>query len=285
MVQQKIILIIVVWLSLTNSGISQVLDTPVTTADSTSIWSAVKHDAKYIVKGVGHSLSRPLHWKGEDFTRLGILLAGTSIMSLADESFRDWTQKNSDDYPLLLRDFGWYFGSPQNYFAANAGLYAFGLLTKNEKVRKTSVLIISSSITTGVLQSFLKTTVGRARPSSGFDNYTFKPFSGESQYRAFPSGHTILSVTMAHSIAKQFENTWAKIGIYTIGALPPISRIVDNAHWLTDIVFSAALSIIVVDCIDNYLFKEKAYDYPTRKKLVSWNLRVGGNQIGVVGTF
>jgi hypothetical protein len=264
---------------------SQTLDVSAVKKDSTSIWNAAKHDAKFIVKGVGHSLSRPVHWKGKDFTKLGILLAGTATMSLADESFRDWAQKNSDDYPKILRDFGWYFGSPQNYFAANAGLYAFGLITKNEKVRKTSVLIISSSITTGVLQSFLKTTVGRARPASGFDNYTFKPFSGESSYRSFPSGHTILSVTMAHSIAKQFENTWVKIGIYTLGALPPISRIIDNAHWLTDIAFSAALSIIVVDCIDNYLFKEKAYDYPSRKKLVSWNLRFGGNQIGVVGTF
>ena len=90
---------------------------------------------------------------------------------------------------------------------------------------------------------------------------------------------------MAHSIAKQFDNIWVKVGIYTLGALPPISRVIDDAHWITDIVFSTALSIIVVDCIDNYLFKEKAYDYPTKKKLISWNLRMGGNQIGVVGTF
>lgn len=285
MVQKRILLVVVLMFGFAKFATSQTLDTSTSTKDSLSIWNAMKYDAKYIVKGVGHSLTRPIHWKGEDFTKLGILLAGTATMSLADESFRDWTQQSRDDYPKILRDFGWYFGSPQNYFAANAGLYAFGLITKNEKVRKTSVLIISSSITTGVLQSFLKTTVGRARPASGFDNYTFKPFSGESTYRSFPSGHTILSITMAHSIAKQFENTWVKIGIYTLGALPPISRIVDNAHWLTDIAFSTALSIIVVDCIDNYLFKEHAYDYPAKKKYMSWNLRFGGNQIGVVGTF
>ncbi|MFT5847741.1 phosphatase PAP2 family protein [Psychroserpens sp.] len=271
-------------LSLTTSLVAQTLDTT-KTKDSSSIWSLMKYDAKYTVKGVAHSLTRPLHWKGNDFAKFGVLVAGTAAMSLADQPIRDWSQRNQEDYPKVLRDFGWYFGSPQNYFAANAGLYAFGLITKNEKVRKTSVLIISSSITTGLLQSITKAAVGRARPSSGFDNYTFKPFSGESSYRSFPSGHTILSVTMAHSIAKQFDNTWVKIGIYTIGALPPISRIIEDAHWATDIAFSAALSIIVVDCIDNYLFKEKAYDYPTKKKLISWNLRLGGNQIGVIGTF
>ena len=283
MLKNRLLILATYLFCLTSSLGAQTLDK--NPKDSLSIWSLMKHDAKYTVKGVAHSLTRPVQWKGKDFAKFGILVAGTAAMSLADEPIRDWAQQNQGSYPKVLRDFGWYFGSPQNYFAANAGLYAFGLITKNEKVRKTSVLIISSSITTGLLQSFTKAAVGRARPGSGFDSYSFNPFSGEATYRSFPSGHTILSVTMAHSIAKQFENTWVKIGIYTLGALPPISRIIDDAHWITDIAFSTALSIIVVDCIDNYLFKEKAYDYPTKKKLISWNLRLGGNQIGVVGTF
>ena len=282
--KSKILIAITCLFSWTTSIVAQTLDTP-KPKDSTSIWNLMKHDATYTVKGVAHSLTRPAYWKGDDFAKFGMLVVGTAALSLADQPVRDWSQQNKGEYPQILRDFGWYFGSPQNYFAANAGLYAFGLLTKNEKVRKTSVLIISSSITTGFIQSFTKAAVGRARPDSGFDNYTFNPFSGESTYRSFPSGHTILSVTMAHSIAKQFDDIWVKVGIYTLGALPPISRVIDDAHWITDIVFSTALSIIVVDCIDNYLFKEKAYDYPTKKKLISWNLRMGGNQIGVVGTF
>ncbi|WP_152611507.1 phosphatase PAP2 family protein [Psychroserpens damuponensis] len=253
--------------------------------DSSSIWDLMKHDAKFTVKSVAHSLSRPAQWKGKDYKKLGILVAGTATLSLADQPLRDWSQENRTHFPKILRDFGWYFGSPQNYFAVNTGLYTFGLLTKNEKVRKTSVLIISSSFTTGLIQTLTKTTVGRARPGSGFNNYTFNPFSGEATYRSFPSGHTILSMTMAHSIAKQFDNTWVKVGIYSIGAIPPISRVIDDAHWITDIAFSTALSIIVVDCIDNYLFKEDAYDYPKKKKLISWNFRFSSNQIGIVGTF
>ncbi|MDG5491233.1 phosphatase PAP2 family protein [Psychroserpens sp. SPM9] len=264
--------------------IAQSLDAS-TNQDSLSIWSLLKHDSKYTVKSVAHSLSRPVQWKGDDFGKLGILIAGTATLSLIDEPIRDFSQNNREDFPKILRDFGWYFGSPQNYFMANAGLYTFGLLTKNEKVRKTSVLIISSSITTGLIQSISKSAIGRARPGSGFDNYTFNPFSGEATYRSFPSGHTVLSITMAHAVAKQFENPWVKAGIYTVGAIPPISRLIDDAHWLTDITFSAALSIIVVDCIDNYLNAEKAYEYPKKKKQISWNLRFSPNQIGIVGTF
>lgn len=280
----KVLLLAFFLLSLTTSIVAQTLDNP-KVKDTSSVWDLMKHDAKYTVKSVAHSLTRPVQWKGKDYTKFGILLAGTATLSLADEPIRDWTQQNRNDFPKVLRDFGWYFGSPQNYFAANAGLYTFGLLTKNEKVRKTSILIISSSVTTGLIQSFTKAAVGRARPGSGYDNFTFNPFSGEATFRSFPSGHTILSMTMAHSIAKQFDNTWVKVGIYTVGALPPISRIIDDAHWITDIAFSTALSIIVVDCIDNYLFKEEAYDYPRKKKLISWNLRFSSNQIGIVGTF
>ena len=92
---------------------------------------------------------------------------------------------------------------------------------------------------------------------------------------------------MAHSIAKQFQNPWVKAGIYTIGAIPPVSRLIDEAHWFTDIAFSTVVSIIVVDGIHNFLFKEKAFDIerPDQNNKVSWNFSFTGNTIGFVGTF
>ena len=235
-----------------------------------TILQMAKYDTRYTLKSVGHAFTKPLHWKGKDFAKLGILLGGTAAISLADEA---------------IRDFGWYFVSPQNYFMVNAGLYGFGLFTKNEKIRKTSVLIISSSITTGLIQTITKNAIGRARPNHRDDPYAFSSFANDSGFRSFPSGHTVLSITMAHSIAKQFENPWVKAGIYTVGAIPPISRLIDDAHWFTDVAFSAALSIIIVDAIDKFLFEENVYDYPIKRKMVSWNLRFSTNQIGFVGTF
>ncbi|ARV08391.1 hypothetical protein BTO05_01560 [Winogradskyella sp. PC-19] len=253
-------------------------------ARALTVWQMVKYDANNTVKSVGHAFTRPLHWKGDDFKKFGILVGSTTLLSLSDRSVREFSQ-NQPNFPKVVRDFGWYFGSPQNYFIANAGLYGFGLFTKNEKVRKTSVLIISASITTGLIQSFTKNAVGRARPGRDEGPYTFKPFQNDVGYSSFPSGHTILSMTMAHSIAKQFENPWIKVGIYSIGAIPPISRLIDDAHYFTDIFFSTALSIIVVDAIDKFLFESKAYDYPQKEKTISWNLRFSTNQIGFVGTF
>lgn len=264
---------------------AQQLNDALKTKDSSTTWQLLKHDFKYTLKSLGHSFSRPVHWKGQDFTKLGVIITGTAALSLADDPIRDFAQSNRDGFPKIIRDFGWYFGSPQNYFMANTGLYAFGLLTKNKKVRKTSILIISSSITTGIIQSISKAAIGRARPGSGLDEYAFNPFSGTATYRSFPSGHTILSMTMAHSIAKQFDNTWVKVGIYTIGSIPPISRIIDDAHWFTDVALSTILSIIVVDGIDKFLNDENAYGQTRTKPTISWNLKFGPGQIGVVGTF
>ncbi|WP_411895544.1 phosphatase PAP2 family protein [Winogradskyella sp. A2] len=250
-----------------------------------TIWEMAKYDTEYTFKSVTHAFTRPLSWEKKDFTKFIVLVGSTAALTYIDEPIRDFAQNQKDGFPGVVRDFGWYFGSPQNYFIANAGLYSFGLFTKNENIRRVSVLIISSSLTTGLIQTFTKNAVGRARPETGEGHLTFKPFANDSGYRSFPSGHTILSVTMAHSIAKQFENPWVKAGIYTIGAIPPISRLIDDAHWFTDIAFSTVLSIFVVDAIDKFLFDEKIYDYPVKEKRITWNLSIGPNKIGFVGTF
>ena len=253
--------------------------------DSASIWKLAKYDATNTLQGVGYAFTRPLQWQKKDFQKLTTLAIGTFALSLADESANDFFNEQADNYPNIGENFGWYFGSPQNYFMINAGLYGFGLFTKNEKIRKTSVLIISSSITSGFIQTLSKTAFGRARPSSGFGHDAFDPGSSEANYHSFPSGHTVLAVTMAHAVAKQFDNVWLKIGIYSIGAIPPITRLLDGAHWLTDVAFSTALSIIVVDSIDKFLYKNDKYSSHSKPKKISWNLSFSSNQIGVVGVF
>ncbi|MFB0937477.1 MAG: hypothetical protein ACJAS4_004074 [Bacteriovoracaceae bacterium] len=70
-----------------------------------------------------------------------------------------------------------------------------------------------------------------------------------------------------------------------LGSIAPISRLLAGAHRLTDVAFSNAISIIIVDGVDKFLFNTKAYDYPTKEKLISWNLKFSSNQIGFVGVF
>ena len=247
------------------------------------IWKTLKYDGSVALKSFGNSFTQPLRWNGDDFLTAGGIIAGTGILFLSDNEANAFFIKQNDDVPEILKDFGWYAGSPQNMFMVSAGIYGFGLITDNEKVRRTGVLIITSAATSGIIQSLSKTIAGRARPNSGNRN-DFDPFSSESGFHSFPSGHAVLSFTMAHSIAKQFDNFWVKAGIYGVGSIVPISRLWANAHWLSDVALGMALSVVVVDGVDNFMKREKLYNY-SKPKQISWQLRAGFNTIGVVGTF
>lgn len=247
------------------------------------IWNNLTYDGVSVFKSFGNAYTQPLRWEKDDFITAGSLVAGTALLYAADIESQRYFSKQGENAPQILQDFGWYFGSPQNFFMVSAGIYGFGLLANNEKVRYTGVLIISSAVATGIFQSITKTAVGRARPNSG-DHDDFKPFSSEAGFHAFPSGHAILSFTMAHAIAKQFDNFWLKAGIYAVGSIAPISRLWANAHWISDVGFGMAFSIIVVDGIDNFMKRTKRYEFE-RPKQISWQLKMGYGTVGVLGTF
>ncbi|NRR91168.1 phosphatase PAP2 family protein [Winogradskyella undariae] len=269
--------------SLVSLSLFSQTDSTSTISKTGKAWNNLKYDAKITAKGIGHSFTRPLSWKGKDFATLGGVVAGTSLLYLSDKEANRIFYKQGVGAPQVLKDFGWYFGSPQNFFMVSTGIYGFGLLTDNEKVRKTGVLIFSSAITTGIIQSISKTVVGRARPNSG-DYNEFEPFSNKPGFHSFPSGHSVLSFTMAHSIAKQFSNIWVKSGIYAIGSIAPISRLWEEAHWLSDVGLGMAISVIVVDSIDNFMTGNNSYS-DSKPKTVSWRISAGMSTIGVVGTF
>lgn len=57
-----------------------------------TIWQMAKYDTRYTLKSVGYAFTKRLHWKGKDFAKFGILLVGTTALSLADEPIRDFVQ-------------------------------------------------------------------------------------------------------------------------------------------------------------------------------------------------
>ncbi|MDO5980733.1 phosphatase PAP2 family protein [Flavivirga spongiicola] len=256
------------------------------TKDTASVIQLAGYDAKQALLGIKHSFTRPFHWKKKDFTTLGAISLGLFGLSTIDDEGSAFFIRQEPYVPNVFQEAGTRFGSPQVYFIANAGLYGFGLLTKNEKIRKTSVLIISSSFTTGLIQSFSKTAFGRVRPKNGYKSTEFRFWSKEPQFHSFPSGHTVLSMTMTHAIAKQFDNVWSKVGIYTLGSIVPISRLFAGVHWLTDVALGTVISIAVVDSVDKFLFNTKAYnDSVKEKNRISWKLHFTGNKIGIIGVF
>jgi membrane-associated phospholipid phosphatase len=256
-----------------------------TTPYHASIWDDLKYDGASVYKSVLHTYAAPAKWDGDDWTTVGCLTASTAMLWLGDEQIGDYFLAKGKHAPSLLRNGGFYFGKPLYNYGLTGGIYAFGLLTRNEKVRKTGVLLISSATAGGILQTVLKTAVGRSRPGAGRGSATFKPFSKEESYHSFPSGHTILSFTTAYAISKQFSNPWVKTGIWALGMITPVSRMWEGAHWASDIGVGVIISVVTVEAVDKYLNRERHYDAYSAKKKISWNLNFSKNTVGVVGTF
>jgi hypothetical protein len=47
------------------------------------------------------------------------------------------------------------------------------------------------------------------------------------------------------------------------------------------------MSIAIVESVDSYLKRDKKYNFTSidNKKKISWNMRIGYNQIGLIGAF
>ena len=244
-------------------------------------WNMFTYDAANIFKGIGYSYARPFHWKGRQWKQFGGVVAGTGLTYLIDDDTSRFIRAQQESVPTWVRDYGEFYGNPENNYLATSGVYLFGLLTKNEKLRRTGVLLISSATSAGLLQQLLKSVVGRARPLADLGKDTFDPFNQSRNFHSFPSGHALMAFTNAYAIAKQFKSPWVKAGIYLVGAIPGLSRVWDGQHWLSDFVFSLAISVATVESIDRYLDSKYDEKYNDQRKNVSWNLNFGPGTIGL----
>ncbi|MDE3742435.1 phosphatase PAP2 family protein [Maribacter polysaccharolyticus] len=250
-----------------------------------STWQDLTYDVGNMFKGIGYSYTRPLHWKGQQWKTMGAVAGGTGLLYLFDDQTSKFFRDGRENVPSFIRQYGEFIGNPENNYMVTAGVYFTGLFTKNEKLRRTGVLLISSASATGLLQQITKSLAGRARPISGQSKDTFDPFNASRNYHSFPSGHAIMAFTNAYVIGKQFKNPWVKAGIYTVGMIPGISRVWDGQHWLSDVGFSVALSIFTVEAIDRYLDTKYDKKYNDQSKTVSWNLTFSPGQLGVIARF
>ena len=239
--------------------------------------------------GMGYAYSRPLYWKKKQFTHFGYIAAGTTSLYFIDDNVDRWADGWRGDVPRWLVNYGNDVGSPNNNFMLTGAVYLAGLFTENPKLRRTGVLLISSASAAGLMQQITKRIIGRARPKANVGKDVFDPlhFDRVYDYDSFPSGHVMLGFTNAYAIAKQFKSPWVKAGLYTIGSIPGLSRIIDRFHWFSDVAFSTALSIFIVEAVDRFLDNkyDQKYNPIKKEQKVVWDLKVTPQTFGVVMNF
>jgi hypothetical protein len=119
------------------------------------------------------------------------------------------------------------------------GLYGVNLISsqnRHELGRQTLLLMGSGALATALIWP-AKVLTNIERPNG-------KP-------HAFPSGHTGYAFTIATFMDKEFrhKSPWISVASYSIAGATGIVRILNNAHWMSDVLAGAGAGILSVNTV------------------------------------
>ena len=107
----------------------------------------------------------------------------------------------------------------------------------------------------GLLNSLIKTLVGRTRPRLLFDEgvYSFVPLSHAYVTNSFPSGHSQAAFAAMTALTLIFPRY--DIAFMAVAVLVAASRVLTTVHFLSDAVMGAWLGMVVTVLIHRWLAK------------------------------
>ena len=133
-------------------------------------------------------------------------------------------------------------------------LYTYGRLADQPDIADVGIHSVESVGAAMLITGGLKILLGRAQPVSVGDTLTtdFKAGGGFRTFarQSFPSGDASIAFAMASSMSAEVHRLWpgatplVSTLMYGGATAVAISRLNDNNHWLSDIVFGAGLGTL-----------------------------------------
>jgi membrane-associated phospholipid phosphatase len=105
-------------------------------------------------------------------------------------------------------------------------------------------IIVSQCLSVAFVR-IAKVLIGRARPTIYLKTgiYGFHGFEWDHHYHSFPSGHTLMIFTWATSLSLAFPK-W-RIPLFILATLLALSRVLLAKHYLSDVLGTAAIGMII----------------------------------------
>lgn len=189
-------------------------------------WSGLAaHDARSLV---GAPDART--WKKAAIAT-GAIIAATALDDEIRDAARANTATHRGDASKVIGPFGGRYSD-----RVIAAFLLGGLATNNDRAKAVAFdAFVSSLIASKVITPALKQVVGRDRPNEADDASSFDGGS------AFPSNHTTQAFAVASVIATHYESRWVDAAASGLAGLVGVSRIYDEAHWLSDTIAGAVI--------------------------------------------
>ena len=146
-----------------------------------------------------------------------------------DADFNARLRSHYDAVNLIFAP-GKYYGDTPEQVAGSILTYAWGRLFDQPKVSHMGMDLLRAQALAEIMVEPLKFATHRERPDG-------------SNHQSFPSGHS--AVTFATATALERHLGWKKAALaYAVASYVAASRLHDNVHYLSDVVFGAAVGTI-----------------------------------------
>lgn len=255
-----------------------------------------------------HQALFPFYLKGKDWLKVGAYALVTGGVALANEPVKRYATNLHDNNPAVASASKFITGFGSSYAAYSvAGLFAFGAITNNEKLKNTTLLATQSCILSNLIGGGAKVLFGVQGPfytdpiTKKRGPYFHGPFytlkkgpNGEklksTNYVSFPSGHTFTAFSIATVYAMEYKDRpLIPILCYSAATLVGLSRLTENRHWAMDIIPGALLGYYSAKQVVNsyHRYSRNKRGLKNSEKSLSFNLQYTNSQVvpGIVYRF
>ncbi len=201
-----------------------------------------KEFLKNLASDFGKVLVSPKDWDKKDIGTFALVLGtGLLLYSVDQEIQQGFRGETSEGAAKFITS----FGDGGALAGLAAALYVGGEVSNNDGLRKTALLSLESLLTAGIIVRGMKILVGRARPYTDEPYNTFDPFTLNSSYNSFPSGHSAAAFSVASVIASQSKDANIDFVVYSLATLVALSRVYLDKHWASDIFIGSVIGYVV----------------------------------------
>jgi membrane-associated phospholipid phosphatase len=190
-------------------------------------------------------------WNSTDWLAVGAVAGATAGSFLVEERVRAVFQDHRSGAADLLERVGWWYGTPLFAVPVSLLTWGAGAAFDAEDVRDTGAMMSGLLLSALLVQQPLRIAVGRARPLAGEGHLSFQPFTFGNEYASFVSGHSWIAFGISNIVARQIDQTWAYVSLYSLATITALSRMYADAHWLTDVLLGSIVGYAISTAIWN----------------------------------